>query len=65
LLLEIIADAGFGHNVFGVSGVRLYFLAQMGNIDAHVIQVIGIFPAPNLFQKLLVSEDTPSVCQKN
>jgi hypothetical protein len=63
-LVEGVADAGLGNNIFGFRLVRLYLLAQVPDIDAHVIQVVNIFPAPDSLQKLPVSKNTASILQQ-
>jgi len=62
--LEVIAYPRFCYDISGVGEVGLYFLAQMPDIDTHIVQVISIFPPPHLFQQLAVGENAAGVLQQ-
>ena len=49
-LLEVIANAGFRHDISGVRRVWLYLLTQVPDIDTYMVYIVNIFPAPHLFQ---------------
>ena len=59
--LEGVAYPGFSYDVSGQAGVWFYLLAQMRDVDAYIVQVISIFPAPHLFQELLVGKNTAGI----
>ena len=45
--VEAVANPGLGNDIFWLSWVGLYLLTQVPDIDAHIIQVIDVFPAPH------------------
>ena len=47
---KIVAYPGFGEDILRLRGVRFDLLAQVGDVDAHIVYVANIFPAPDIFQ---------------
>ncbi len=58
---KTVAHAPLGEDVLGFARVRLYFLAQVGDVQPHVLAFIAIFIAPHFGENHLVGHDLPGV----
>src|SRR5215216_5181127 len=58
---EAVAEALLGQDVLRVAGVGLDLLAQVGHVEAHVVLLLPVLPAPDACEQRLGRHDAARI----